>query len=226
VAGTERDLLRELLSVEPGEFIATRTRLARAGARELVKVRKPPLKVWVANRAVTERPDSAGRLEDWTRRLRELEAAIAGGEKGAGAELREAAAAQRRELDTLESEAAKHARGAAADAREVIRRAAAAGGQAWQDLRDGVLLQEPVALEESVFGVAAADLPRPERASATDDAARRRRQEEARALRAEADRLAREAGEMENEARRARSRADAAEAKAAAADASLPSGEG
>jgi len=221
VAGTERDALRELLSVEPGEFTATRTRLTRAGARELAKVRKPPLKVWVANRAVTERPDSARRLEDSTRRLRELEAAIAGGEKGAGAELREAAAAQRRELDTLESEAAKYARGAAADAREIIRRAAATGGQAWQDLRDGVLLQEPVAAEESVFGVAAVDLPKPERARATDDAARRRRQEEAHALRAEADRLAREADELEREARRARARADAAEARAAAADAAI-----
>src|SRR5207248_8057134 len=130
----ERDRLRELLTVPPGEFTATRTRLARAGARELAKVRKPPLKVWAANRAVAERPDSARRLEDSTRRLRELEAAIAGGEKGAGAELRQAAAAQRRELDTLESEAAKHARGAAAEDREIIRRAAG-GGQASTDER-------------------------------------------------------------------------------------------
>lgn len=213
-----RDRLRELMAVSPGEFTAARARLVRTGARELAKVRKPPLKLWAANRAVTERPDAAGRLESATRRLRELEAAIAGGEKRAGASLREAAADQKRELDTLESEAAKHARSAAADAREIIRRAAVAGGERWSDLRDGVLFEDPPAPAESVFGLDAAALPRPERGRVAEDRDRRRHEEEAKRLRAEADRLALEADQLEAQARRARDRADAAAQRAAEAE--------
>lgn len=207
------------MSVPPEEFVATRTRLARTGKPELSKVRKPPLKLWAANRAVVERPDAAERLADATRRLRELESAIAGGEKGVGAALRESAAAQKRELDTLESEAAKHARAAAADAREIIRRAVLAGGDTWSDLRDGVLFDDPAPPEESVFGLQTAELPAPDRARAAEDAERRRRREEAARLRAEADRLSREAEQLEEEARRARGRADAASARAVEAEA-------
>jgi hypothetical protein len=214
-----RDALRDLMSAPPSEFVAVRTRLAREGTRELAKVRKPPLKLWVANRALTARPDAAERLEAATTRLRELESAIAGGEKGAGAELRQAAADQKRELDVLESEAAKHARGAAAEAREIIRRAAVGGGATWSDLRDGVLFEDPVAPEESVFGLEAAALPKPERARANDDAERRRRRDEAHRLRAEADRLEREAAELEEQARHARRRAETANARAAEAEA-------
>ncbi len=216
-----REALRELLAVPPGEFTAARSRLVRQGARELAKVRKPALRLWAANRAVTARPDAAGRLATATRRLRDLEAAIAGGEKAAGAALREAAADQRRQLEVLEAEAAQHARGAAADAREIIRRAAVADGQAWEDLRAGVLLQEPVPAGESVFGVAAAALPEPDRGRSTGEADRRRRLEEAQRLRAEAGRLEREAEQLEEEARRARKKASAAAARAAEAEGSL-----
>lgn len=209
------------MAAEPADFVATRSRLVKAGSRELAKVRKPPLKLWAANRAVAERPDAAGRLEAATRRLRELESAIAGGEKGAGAELRQAAADQKRELDVLESEAAQHARTAAAEAREIIRRAVVAGGDAWSGLRGGVLLQEPAAPEGSVFGLAETALPMPARAAAAEDAEHRRRQDEARRLRDDADRLAREAGRLEEEARQARNRADAAAALASAAEAGL-----
>ena len=215
------DALRELMAAAPDEFIAVRKRLAREGAPELAKVRKPPLKLWAANRAVSERPDAADRLAAATRRLRELEAAIAGGEKRAGADLRQAAADQKRELDTLESEAAQHARSAAPESREIIRRAVVGGGQAWAELRAGVLFDEPGAPEESVFGLAAAALPKPERARATEEAEQRRRREEAEHLRAEAHRLAQEAEELEEQARRARGRADAAADRAAAAEAKL-----
>jgi hypothetical protein len=213
-----RDELRELMAAAPSEFVATRTRLARAGARDVAKVRKPALKLWTANRAVTERPDAAERLDAATRRLRQLESAIAGGEKRAGAELRQAAADQKRELDVLESEAAKHARGAAAEAREIIRRAAVGGGDAWADLRDGVLFEEPAAPEESVFGLEAAVLPKPDQRRATEEAEQRQRRAEAQRLRAEADRLALEAADLEEQARRARSRADSAAARAADAE--------
>lgn len=213
-----RVALRELMAAPPDEFVAVRKRLVREGARELAKVRKPPLRLWAANRAVSGRLDAADRLAAATRRLRELEAAIAGGEKRAGADLRQAAADQKRELDTLESEAAQHARSAAAESREIIRRAVVGGAQAWQDLREGVLFDEPGAAEESVFGLAAAALPRLDRARPSEDVDRRLRREEAERLRAEARRLAREADELEEQARRARGRAEAASERAAAAE--------
>jgi hypothetical protein len=214
----DRELLRELMSVPPGEFVATRTRLVRGGARDLAKLRKPPLRLWAANRALAARPDAAGRLEAAMRRLRQLEAAIAAGERAAGAQLREAGADSKRELDTLESEAAQHAPGVAAEARELIRRAAVEGGRTWEDLRDGVLLEEPSTASDAVFALATASLPEPRRAAAERTTERRQRETEVKRLQAEARRLDEEATRLEEEAHRARDRAAAAAARASEAD--------
>lgn len=61
---SEDDVLDELYGADPGEFVATRTRLAtaareagdRAGATRIRDLRKPTLAAWAINRLVRDRP--------------------------------------------------------------------------------------------------------------------------------------------------------------------------
>lgn len=229
------DALRGLLAAPPGEFVAARAEAVRAlkargeaaAARELAAVRKPALRLWAANRAAAGSPDAAERLASATAELREAERRVAGGGKGLGSTLREAAAEQRRQLDVLEAEArrvleeAGAATGAAAEARAILRSAVLAGGDSWARLAGGVLLDEPSAGE--VFALGEADLPK--RAAASRDRSERHRQQEARAAareaRAQAIELDRVARDLEEQARQARRRAEAAAAKAEAAERAL-----
>lgn len=224
----EREQLKELMAAPPAEFTAVRTRLVREGARELAKVRKPPLKLWAANRAMAARRDAVERLAAVTRHLQELERSIAHGQKGAGAELRSAAADQRRELDVLESEARSQltaihvSPSAAVEARDIIRTAALAGAELWSDLAEGVLTHPPDEPGDAVFGVAEAELPRPRVVDAKRQEERFKRLAEAAAvLRAEAVRLRQEAERLQDEAHQMKRRADSAEARASEAESKL-----
>ena len=230
------ETVRQLLAAAPGDFVAARASAVRqlkadghaAAAAEVAKLRKPPLKLWAANRAAVSRADAAWHLAGATGQLREVERRVAAGEKSLGTDLREAAAEQRRQLDVLESEARRlldevgSAPDAAAEAREILRIAVRTGGAAWDSLVRGALLDEPAGEEESVFAVAAADLPVRAPAAARDAESRRAEvAAAAQAARAEAITLDREARELEDQARAARRRADGAAAKADAAEAAL-----
>lgn len=228
-----RERLRRLFAAHPEDFTRLRGEAQRelraVGAKEaaarLGKARRPPLRLWAANRAVSGRPDAAERLAGATAELHEVERAAAAGATGAGARLRQAAGEQRRQLDVLEAEARSAlaeisaAPAAAAEARDLIRAAVVAGGEPWRDLLDGVLEGAPPPAE-SVFGLPAAELPEP--AARPDPAAERRRDEQAmegaRRARELADRLDAEAEELESRAAEARRKADAAGAAATAAE--------
>lgn len=234
------DVIRDLLAAPPGDFVNARSAAARdlrsngekALAAEVLKVRKPQLRVWAANRAAATRSDAARRLGDAADRLREVERRVAAGEKGVGADLRESAAEQRRQLDVLEAEArrllenAGSSASAAAEAREILRLASREGGEAWRRLLAGILLEEPGAEQTSVFALAVEDLPA--RASAPPGASESKRRLEAEAAardaRAQAIALDRAARELEEEARAARRRADAAAVKAEELEAALRPG--
>lgn len=231
------DRIRDLLAAPPADFVSARSAAARelkasgdaAAASELAALRKPPLRVWAANRAAQSRADSARRLADATARLRDAERRVAMGERGLGAALREAAVEQRRQLEVLEAEArrlledAGAAASAAGEAREILRVAVREGGAAWRRLASGTLLEEPVAEDDSVFALAAADLPSrpPDRRDQAEQRRLVRVEAAARDARAQAIALDRAARDLEDRARAARRRADAAAAQADEAEAEL-----
>jgi hypothetical protein len=71
------DVLEQLFSVEPEEFVAERKRLERSlrdegraeEAAELATLRKPPQPVFLANRLAREQPDLVGQLAESGERL-------------------------------------------------------------------------------------------------------------------------------------------------------------
>src|SRR6478752_1021545 len=101
------DALDELYAAAPGDFVAERSRLAKAlkadgrgeEAAELAKVRKPPLAAWVLNQLARRNRRDVDLLLDSGNRLREAQAGVLGGADRDS--LARAAAAQREAVHRL-----------------------------------------------------------------------------------------------------------------------------
>ncbi len=98
------EALDELYGVTPGEFVATRTALAKqlradgdaAGAKELGGARRPTTAAWALNRLAREQPDL---VDDLIERSTELRAAQARATAATADDLRQASADRRAALN-------------------------------------------------------------------------------------------------------------------------------
>ena len=107
-----QDVLDELYAAEPGEFVATRERLAKAlkadgdtaAAKALKAARKPPLAVWAVNQLARRHQDEVAALLEAGEALRRAQRKALSGVKAAG--LREATEQRARAADRLIARAA------------------------------------------------------------------------------------------------------------------------
>jgi hypothetical protein len=147
----EPDLLEQLFSVEPEDFVAERKRLekslrdeGRAGeAAELALLRKPAQPVFLANRLAREKPDLVAQLLEVGERLK------AAHETGDSEQLRAAQRDLAGSVDALVRAAPSGLSGAVEQRLAVLLRAAATNPATAALLRRGVLTDEiePTAFE-------------------------------------------------------------------------------
>jgi hypothetical protein len=211
----ERDLLAELYSVPPEDFVSERTRLARslrddgrdAEARELAALRKPPLPAYLANLLAHERPRDVAAL------VKAAEAVAAAHGKANADRLREAQRTLGDKVRELVAAAPEVAGRAVSDAVEQrlaeTLRAAATDARTAKLLRRGVLQDE---VETSGFE-ALAGMALPSRSATQKKGAARSTPESRRdsAERQRAERLSDELAEARRELRSAETALAAAE---------------
>lgn len=151
----------ELYATEPGEFVAARTRLARAAresgeadaARQITALRKPTVPAWIVNRYVLANPRTVHRLRDLNERLQGAHADLD------AAALRELTTERRQTVDELTRDAlqaAGHADAATSLREDVSATFDAAVADPQVAGRLGRLRR---AEHWSGFGVASGDLP-------------------------------------------------------------------
>jgi hypothetical protein len=194
----DSDVLGQLYSVEPEQFVAERKRLERSlrdegraeEAAELAKLRKPPQPVFLANRLAREEPDLVGQL------VADGEQLAAAHEAGDREQLRAAQRDLARRVDALVRAAPGDQSNATEQRLAVLLRAAASNPATAVLLRRGVLSDEvePTAFDALAgMTLAAKPRPKPERKPEPGRERRRGRVEELEGRLAEARKTLREA---------------------------------
>jgi hypothetical protein len=174
----DSDVLEQLYSVEPEEFVAERKRLERSlrdegrpeEAAEVAKLRKPPQPVFLANRLAREQPDLVAELIEDGERL------AAAHEEGDAERLRTA----QRDLTDRVNALVRSAPGlsdAIVQRLTVLLRAAATNPATAALLRRGVLGEEvePAAFDALAGMTLAAPKPRPKQERKPEPARERKR---------------------------------------------------
>ncbi len=237
------DFVAELLAGPLNGFTSRRNskvkELKQAGQRDLADevagLQKPPVAVWAVNQLTRNNWPRLERLRRAGEEVVRAQSGAVGGRKNAAQELRAASDALQRELEGTVRATSDllQAQGHAADeatlrrVQEMLRLGAVSGGEIWDRLLRGALINEPQAGEDMLTAAfalgagatkasAAKDGDRTERAAATKAADTEKRIELEHALRtAKLDEQA--AQQAEQNARRLREEADrmAADAKRA-----------
>jgi hypothetical protein len=237
------DFVAELLAGPLNGFTSRRNskvkELKQAGQRDLADevagLQKPPVAVWAVNQLTRNNRPRLERLRRAGEEVVRAQSGAVGGRKNAAQELRAASDALQRELEGTVRATSDllQAQGHAADeatlrrVQEMLRLGAVSGGEVWDRLLRGALINEPQAGEDMLTAAfalgagatrasAAKDGDRTERAAATKAADTEKRIELEHALRtAKLDEQA--AQQAEQNARRLREEADrmAADAKRA-----------
>lgn len=239
---TDDAVVAELLAGPLEQFTsrrnATAKELKQAGQREraaeVATLKKPPVAVWAVNQVARKSTAALERLRHAGEAVVRAQSGAVAGRKNAAPELRSASDGLQRELEGAVRTAGDllRAGGHAADeatlrrVQEMLRLAAVSGGDTWERLRRGALIDEPQAGEDmltAAFALSggggaqatpAKDGDRTERAAARNAAQTEKRIELEHAMRAA--KLDEEAAQQaEQAARRLREEADrmAADAK-------------
>src|SRR5919201_135150 len=120
-------------------------------ASQLAAVQKPPVHIWAANRVAAENRESREKLRESALALAKAQSSASGGRPDIGRTLRAASEDFQQRLDEVQNRAAGTLRegGHAASeealrrVREIFRRAALQGGDTWERLSKGALVDEP-----------------------------------------------------------------------------------
>lgn len=158
------DVLAELLGNPLNEFTNRRNEKAKAlkaaGERQLAEevgaLKKPPVPVWAVNQLTRGNRATLERLKQTGEGVVQAQQAAVSGRRNAAAELRSASDRLQRELEVAVRTVADRLRtdGHAADeatlrrVQEILRLAAVSGGDTWDRLRTGTLIEEPKAGED------------------------------------------------------------------------------
>ena len=254
------DEVAQLLAGPLGEFTSRRNakakELKQAGRRELAAevagLKKPPVAVWAVNQLARRDGPLLERLRRAGADVVRAQSSAVAGRKNAAQELRSVTDALQRELEGAVRATGEglRAEGHAADeatlrrVQEMLRLAAVSGGQTWDRLQRGALLNEPQAGEDmltAAFAVGggatrANNIDRKERGAAREAAETEKRielehalrtarfdeqaaqdaEQTSRRLRDEADRMAADAKRSSQKARQAENEVKRALAKAKA----------
>jgi hypothetical protein len=239
------DLIAELFAKPVDQFIASRNarvkQLKADGqadlARQLAGLKKPPVHLWAANRVATEDHELTQQLRESAGALARAQSSAGGGRAEVARTLRAASEDFQQRLDAGQSRAEPILRegGHAASeealrrVREIFRLAALQGGETWERLAKGALVNEPQPGDDMLAMFQSPGTAGRERSDETaqrvdarlanEAAERSARLDADRAEQAEATarRLRQEAREQAAAAERAEQRAKAAEEEAAAA---------
>jgi hypothetical protein len=158
------DVVAQLLARPLDEFTNARNARAKelkaAGEREqateVAGLKKPPVAVWAVNQFARRNKPLLERLRRAGEAVVQAQSGAVSGRKNAAAELRTASEALQRELEAAVREAGDVLRsgGHAADeatlrrVQEMLRLAAVSGGETWDRLQRGALIDEPRAGED------------------------------------------------------------------------------
>jgi hypothetical protein len=158
------DVIADLLAGPLSEFTARRNAKAKelkdAGqkdlAAEVTALKKPPVPVWAVNQLARGNKAVLGRLQEMGEGVVKAQQAAVGGRRNAAPELRSASDRLQRELEVAVRTVADRLRtdGHAADeatlrrVQEILRLGAVSGGDTWDRLRAGTLIDEPRAGED------------------------------------------------------------------------------
>ncbi|HEY0494040.1 MAG TPA: hypothetical protein VGD57_11340, partial [Candidatus Dormibacteraeota bacterium] len=158
------DVVAELLAGPLNEFTNRRNAKAKelkgAGQRELAEevtaLKKPPVPVWAVNQLARGNKSVLERLKQMGEGVVEAQQGAVSGRRNAAQELRSASDRLQRELEVAVRTVADRLRtdGHAADeatlrrVQEILRLAAVSGGDTWDRLRSGRLIDEPRAGED------------------------------------------------------------------------------
>lgn len=249
------DVIADLLSGPLNEFTNRRNSKAKdlkaAGQRELADevtaLKKPPVPVWAVNQLTRGNKSSLERLREMGKGVVEAQKGAVSGRRNAAPELRSASDRLQRELEVAVRTVSDRLRtdGHAADeatlrrVQEILRLGAVSGGETWDRLRAGTLIEEPTAGEDMLTaafalgaGVLAPQkhpertskeaaerekrlaLEHAERTATLDEEAARQAEQTAKRLRDEADRMAADAKRANDKAKQAEKEAERAIASA------------
>jgi hypothetical protein len=158
------DVVAELLAGPLDQFTSRRNATAKAlkqagqreRAAEVATLKKPPVAVWAANQVARKSPATLERLRRAGEAVVRAQSGAVAGRKNAAQELRSASDGLQRELEAAVRMAGDllRAGGHAADeatlrrVQEMLRLAAVSGGNTWERLQRGALIDEPQAGED------------------------------------------------------------------------------
>lgn len=183
------EVVAEVLAAPLNEFTSRRNSKAKelkaAGQRELAAevagLKKPPVAVWAVNQLARRNKAVLERLRRSGQAVAQAQSGAVAGRKNAAPELRSASDTLQRELEAALREAGDvlRADGHAADeatlrrVQEMLRLAAVSGGETWDRLQRGSLINEPRAGEDmltAAFALGAVPVGRTngDRATAND----------------------------------------------------------
>jgi hypothetical protein len=183
------EVVAEVLAAPLNEFTSRRNSKAKelkaAGQRELAAevagLKKPPVAVWAVNQLARRNKAVLERLRRSGQAVAQAQSGAVAGRKNAAPELRSASDTLQRELEAALREAGDvlRADGHAADeatlrrVQEMLRLAAVSGGETWDRLQRGSLIDEPHAGEDmltAAFALGAVPVGRTngDRATAND----------------------------------------------------------
>ena len=236
------DVLADLLRSPLNEFTNRRNTkgkdLKAAGQRELAEevnaLKKPPVPVWAVNQLARGNKTTLERLKQAGDGVVQAQQAAVGGRKDAAPWLRSASDRLQHELEGAVRLVADRLRtdGHAADeatlrrVQEILRLAAVSGGETWDRLRAGTLIEEPKAGEDmltAAFALGPANRTAPvqterhggaqeekrlalehaQRTARADEDAAQQADQNAKRLREEADRMAADAKRASEKAKQA-----------------------
>jgi hypothetical protein len=242
------DVLADLLHSPLNEFTNRRNAKAKelkaAGQRELAEevtaLKKPPVPVWAVNQLARGNKAVLERLHEMGEGVVKAQQAAVGGRRNAAPELRSASDRLQRELEVAVRTVADRLRtdGHAADeatlrrVQEILRLAAVSGGETWDRLRAGTLIDEPRAGEDMLTAAFAAParsavkqaaetdkrlaLEHAQRTAKLDEEEAQQAEQTATRLREEANRMAADAKRASDKARQAEKESEHAAATAKA----------